>query len=162
MSSIARSEENTAFETVRATPFTRIHERSSWSNYKILKQEATIIASKVKDIPYDWSHDTTTGDEYGLLAKILVVNEYNHQTGISMYVEETKPASYDPSVTNLTPTHTQKCLEEEWECVQSCRYICKGFLKGVTVNLPDALDEQFYSQLKHRHTAYRNTTLSNQ
>jgi hypothetical protein len=34
----------------------------------------------------------------------------------------------------------------------------QGFLKGVTANLRDAIDEQFYSQLKHHHTAYRNTT----
>jgi hypothetical protein len=31
-------------------------------------------------------------------------------------------------------------------------------LKGVTSNLRDALDEQFYVQLKHRHSAYCNIT----
>jgi hypothetical protein len=33
-------------------------------------------------------------------------------------------------------------------------------LKGVTANLCDAINEQFYSQLKHRHTAYRDGALS--
>ena len=37
-------------------------------------------------------------------------------------------------------------------------YIWKGFLKGVTANLHDAIDEQYFSQLKHLHTAYCNTT----
>ena len=82
-----RSTENTAFKTVRTTSFTWIHGRPSQSNYKILKQEAPTIASKVEDITYDWSRDTVTGDEYGFLAKILGVHEYDHQTGISMYVE---------------------------------------------------------------------------
>jgi hypothetical protein len=120
MPSSARSAENTAFETIRMTPFTRIHGRPSWSDYEILKQEATTIASKIKDITYNWSRDTVTGDEYGLLSKILGVDEYNHQTGIPTYVKETKPASYDSSVTDLTPTHTPKRLEDEWKCVQTC------------------------------------------
>ncbi len=71
----------------------------------------------MEDITYDWSRITVTGDKYGLLAKILGVNEYDHQTDISMYVAETEPASYNPSVTDLTPTHTQKRIEEECECV---------------------------------------------
>ena len=34
----------------------------------------------------------------------------------------------------------------------------KGFLCGVTMNMRDALDEQYYSQLKNVNTAYRNTS----
>jgi len=117
-----------------------------------------MIASKVEDITYHWSRDAGTGDEYGLLAVLLGVDEYDHQTGISSYVEETEPDTYDGTIDDTTPTHTQKHKEEEWECLRTCWYICKGFLKGVTANLCDAIDEQFYSQLKHRHTAYHNTT----
>jgi hypothetical protein len=75
------------------------------------------ITSKAKDITYNWSHDTATGDKYKLLAKILNVNDYDHQTGISTYLEETKPDSYDPTVDDTTPTHMRKRKEEEWECV---------------------------------------------
>jgi hypothetical protein len=158
MPSTAQATETTAFDRVQTTPFTRIHGCPSWSDYKILKQEAATIASKVEDITYDWSHDTATGNEYGLLAKILGINEYNHQTSISTNIKETKPDSYNPTVDDTTPTHMRKRKEEEWERVQTCWYICKGFLKGVTANLCDAIDKQFYSQLKHCHTAYRNTT----
>ncbi len=70
-----------AFENVCSTPFTRIHGRPSWSDYKILKQKATMIASKVEDITYNWSCDAGTGNEYGLLAKILGVNEYDGNEG---------------------------------------------------------------------------------
>jgi hypothetical protein len=37
-------------------------------------------------------------------------------------------------------------------------YIQKGFLKGVMGNMRDALDEQYYAQLKHRLTKYKNIT----
>ena len=158
MPSTARAAENTAFDQVRTTPFTRIHGRPSRSDYETLKQEAAAIASKVEDITYDWSRDAATGNEYGLLAEILGPAEYNHQTNISTYIEATEPDAYDPTVNDTTPTHTRKCKEEEWDRVRTCWYIRKGFLKGVTANLRDALDEQFYSQLKHRHSAYRNTT----
>ena len=158
MPSTARTAETTAFENVRATPFTRIHGRPSRSDYEILKQEAATIASEVEEITYDWSRDATTGDEYGLLGDILGVDDYDHQTGIDTYVEETEPDTYDGTINDTTPTHTRKRKEEEWERIRTCWYIRKGFLKGVTANLRDAIDKQFDSQLKHRHTAYRNTT----
>jgi hypothetical protein len=76
-----------AFETIRMTLFTQIHGPPSQSNYKILKQEAATIASKVKAITYNWSRDTAAGDEYGLLAKILDLVKYDHQTAIPTYVQ---------------------------------------------------------------------------
>ena len=89
MPSTARAAEITAFENARSTPFTRIHGRPCRSDYKILKQEAATITSEVEHITYNWSRDAGTGDEYGLLAEILGVDEYYHQIGISTYVEET-------------------------------------------------------------------------
>ena len=158
MPSTARAAETSAYENVRANPFTRIHGRPTRGDYEIIKHEAATLASEVEDITYAWNRDPVTGDEYGLLAEILGLDEYDHQTGIDTYVEETEPSTYDPAITVATPTHTRKRLEEEWERVRTCWYIRKGFLKGVTANLRDALDEQFYAQLKHRHSAYRNIT----
>ena len=66
-----------------------------------------MIASKVKDITYDWSCDAETGDKYGLLTEILGVDKYDHQTGISTYVEETEQDTYDGTIDDTTPTHTQ-------------------------------------------------------
>ncbi len=34
----------------------------------------------------------------------------------------------------------------------------EGFLRGVTANMCNALDKNWYSQLKHIHTAYHNMT----
>jgi len=49
-------------------------------------------------------------------------------------------------------------MEEEWEEKHESWLIRKGFLHGVTMNMRNALDEQYYLQLKHINTAYRNTT----
>ena len=131
MPSTVRAAKASAYENVHANPFTRIHGRPTRSNYEIIKHEAATLASEVEDIT---------------------------QTGIDTYTKETEPITYDPAITVATPTHMQKRLKEEWERVCTCWYIQKGFLKGVTANLCNALDEQFYAQLKHRHSAYRNIT----
>ncbi len=106
MPSTAQAAETTAFENVRAVPFTQIHGRPTRSNYKILKHKAATLASKVEDITYAWSRDTATGDKYGLLAKILGLDKYNHQTRIDTYVNEGKPDTYEPAITVTMPTHT--------------------------------------------------------
>jgi hypothetical protein len=155
MPSTAKQAETTAHDAVRATPFTRVHGRPKRKDYEILKEEASALASEVEDITYAWSRDAA--EEYGLLADILGEDEYEELTGIDTYVIPAEPASYDPAVTNATPTHERKRREEEWELVPSW-FIRKGFLRGVVDNLRDALDEQYYSQLKHRLTAYRNVT----
>jgi len=86
------------------------------------------------------------------------VDEYNELTGIATYDIPNEPPSYDPNILDTTPTHTGKRMEEEWDLVRTSWFIQKGFLCGVVDNLRDALDEQFYSQLRHRLTAYRNIT----
>ncbi len=156
MPSTAKQVETTAHEAVCATPFTRVHGRLTRKDYKTLKDEASALASEVEDITYAWSRDNA--EEYGLLANILGSDKYDELTGIDTYAIPAEPASYDPAITNATPTHERKRWEEEWECIRTSWYIRKGFLRGVVDNLRDALDEQYYSQLKHRLTTYRNVT----
>ena len=102
MPSTARAAENTAFDQVRTTPFTRIHGCPSRSDYETLKQEAAAIASKVEDITYDWSRDAATGNEYGLLAEILGPAEYDHQTNISTYTSK-RPSRTHTTQQSTTP-----------------------------------------------------------
>jgi len=156
MPSTVKQVETTAHEAVHATPFTRVHGRPKRKDYETLKDEASVLASEVEDITYAWSRDATK--EYGLLANILGFDEYDELTGIDTYAISAEPALYDPAVTNATPTHERKHCEEEWELVRTSWFIRKGILRGVVDNLRDALDEQYYSQLKHRLMAYRNVT----
>ncbi len=74
------------------------------------------------------------------------------------YLAPIEPASSDPSITNATLSHEHKRKEEEWDLIQTLWFIQKGFLQGIVDNLRDALDEQYYSQLKHRLAAYQNVT----
>ena len=126
MPSTAKQAETTAHEAVRATPFTRVHGRPKRKDYETLKDEASALASKVKDITYAWSRDAAK--EYGLLADILGFDEYDELTGIDTYTIPAEPASYDPAITNATPTHERKRREEEWELVRTSWFIRKGFL----------------------------------
>ena len=108
----------------------------------------------MEDINYPWSKNAT--DEYGLLADIIGAAEYEIMTSINTYAKPNEPAAYDTTINNATATHERKRKEEEWERTLTSWYIRKGFLKGVAENMRDALDEQYYAQLKHRLTKYRN------
>ena len=156
MPSTAKQAETTAYENVRSNPLTRVHGRPTRSDYEILKSEASALASEVEDITYSWSKNAT--DNYGLLGDIIGADEYDELTSIDSYVIPNEPASYDPTITNATLTHERKRKEEEWDLVRTSWFIRKGFLRGIVDNLRDALDEQYYAQLKHRLTAYRNVT----
>ncbi len=108
-------------ESVRTSPFTRMHDRPTRRNYETLKEEASVLASEVEDITYAWSKNAT--DDYGLLADILGANEYNKLTNIDSYATPLKPASYDPTITNAMLTHEHKRKEEEWELVRTSWFI---------------------------------------
>jgi hypothetical protein len=110
----------------------------------------------VEDITYSWGKNAT--DNYGLLVDIHGIDEYNKLTNIDTYAIPIEPASYDPSITNSTLTHERKQKEEEWDHIRTSWTIQKGFLQGIINNLCDALDKQYYSQLKHQLTAYQNVT----
>jgi hypothetical protein len=49
-------------------------------------------------------------------------------------------------------------MEDKWEEKLKSWYIRREFLCGVMMNIHNVLDKQYYSQLKHINTAYRNST----
>jgi hypothetical protein len=59
MPSTAKQAETNAFESVRATPFTRVHGRPTRRDYEVLKEEACTPASEVDDITYAWIKNVT-------------------------------------------------------------------------------------------------------
>jgi hypothetical protein len=156
MPSTTKQAKTTALESVHAIPFTRVHGRPTRHNYETLKEEAPTLGSKVEDRTYAWSKNAT--DDYGLLTNILGADEYNELTGIDSYAIPCKPVSYDPTITNAMLSHKRKWKEVEWDLICTAWLICKGFLRGVVDNLHNALDKQYYSQLKQRLMAYCNIT----
>jgi len=156
MPSSVKEIKNTTYKLARRTPFTKIHGRPSRNDYEILKKESSDLACELDNITYNWSR-SATGDEYGLLAEIIGEDEYNHLTNLT-WVQETEPSNYGPAITDATATHTRKRMEQEWQRTRKTWAIQKGFLRGVAANMRDALDENWYSQLKHIHTTYRIVT----
>jgi hypothetical protein len=96
MPSTAKQAETTSYDNVHVAPFTRVHGRPTRADYKILKSEASTLASKVKVITYDWSHNATDSDD-----------EHNNLTNIDTYVAPIEPAAYDLSIHDTTLTHKQ-------------------------------------------------------
>jgi hypothetical protein len=143
--------ENTTYKLVQATLFTKIHGRPSRNDYEVLKKEAPDLACELDDIIYNWSR-SATGEEYGLLAKIIGKEEYNHLPNLT-WVQETEPSNYDPAITDATLTHFRKRMEQEWQRTRKTWAIRKGFLRVVAANMRNALDKNWYSQFKHIHTA---------
>jgi hypothetical protein len=81
-SSSTKVSETTAYDTVCTAPFTQKHGRPTRKDCETLKQEASDLASEVDNITFAWSHDTATGEEYGLLAEIIGDAKYAHLTNL--------------------------------------------------------------------------------
>jgi hypothetical protein len=64
-SSSANAAETASYEydTVRATPSTRIHGHPTRQYYELIKKEASDLASEVENITFTWSRETKTGEE---------------------------------------------------------------------------------------------------
>jgi hypothetical protein len=69
-----------------------------------------------------------------------------------------EPMSYNPTINNTAPTHKRKSKEEYPDLIRTTWFIRKGFLRGIVDNLRDALDKQYYSQLKNHLMVYCNVT----
>ena len=102
MLSTIKTLENTTYDTVRFSPFTKIHGHPTRSDYENLKKEASDLASELDNITYNWSQSPTSED-YGLLAKIIVKDKYNHLTNL-IWVQEVEPDTYDPNITDTKAT----------------------------------------------------------
>jgi hypothetical protein len=59
--SSAKAAETTSYDAVCATPFTQIHGRPTRQDYKLLKKEASDLASEVNNLTFAWSRDQATG-----------------------------------------------------------------------------------------------------
>jgi hypothetical protein len=100
------------------------------------------------------------GNNLGCVA--LAVNpeedDYELRFGITTYVAPTKPPHYNPTIDIDTPTYLRKQLEEENEQKKRDYWTYKGVSRGMAENLRDAMEDQYYSKLKHTTIAYRNVT----
>ena len=148
--------EAAAYDQARAQPLTITHGKPSRSNYIAWRKELELIATgyDVSDT-YGWSVDAA-GNNYGCLHLTMDDNDYQNRTTITTYVEPTEPAHYDPNINASTPTFQRKQLEEEQEQMKHDFFTWTGASRGMAENLRDAMEEQYYSELKHSIVGYKN------
>jgi hypothetical protein len=72
--------------------------------------------------------------------------------------EPTKPGYYDTNITDAMPRHTRKRMEEVHDQKITDYWTYMGTMRGLAVNIREALHEQYYCKLKHALTAYNAVT----
>ena len=139
-------------ETVRATPFTRIPGRLTRRDYITLRNEACEVACNI-DSEYEWSGD------YGHLAIVTGSPEYLTITTTSgtpiTYIPEEAPGAFNPAITAATTEFQVRKKMAEWEAKREAWYTLCGVEEGLCKNFRDAVDEQYYRQLKKPIIGYR-------
>ncbi len=98
----AKQLEETAYEAVRAKPFTKINGQPSWKAQKNLETEACKVAMDA-DVSYPWAGD------FGLLAKVVGAVKYKEEMGQD-YSQPTQTETYESKITKDTPTHERAMI----------------------------------------------------
>lgn len=145
--STVQQAQQAVYDKIRAMLFTRIHGRPARRQYDKLLEECADVAVLLQLPAYPWS------DKYGILAEVLGAQEYLTTTGL-VYVEPTPPTAFNGSITASTSQHVREPKTAKHEQLQERYFIWQGGCKAVCDNIRDALDEQYYHQLKRRITGY--------
>lgn len=104
--------------------------------------------------------DNTTHNamrNFGCLAGIMTEGKYLQCTTLD-WEEPNKPNYYDANITDKMPQHIRKRMEEVHDQKITDYWMYMGTMKGLAVNICEALQEQYYIKLKHALTAYNAVT----
>ena len=147
-----------AYDKARAQPLSVVQGKPSRTNYIAWRKEVELIATgyDVSDT-YKWTVDAA-GNNFGCLHLTMDDNDYQIRTSITTYVAPTEPPHYDPTITAATPTFQRKQLEEEMEQKKHDYFTWVGASRGMAENLRNAMEEQYYNELKHSIVGYKNVT----
>ena len=143
--------ESTTYDSVRQKTLSRIHGKPSWRQKEDLIQEAGDIALEC-DVSYDWAGD------YGLLAVISGPTRYLAQATLA-YVEPVQPVTARPN--NVTTAVQINTWETENDLQRRTYAVFRGFKRGICENVRDALDQQYYQQIKEVTFSYKRRTSRN-
>ena len=146
------SSEQSAYDLIRAAPFTKIHGRPTRRNRDDLEEEVRVALCSAKVPGFAWSGD------YGLLGELMEPAEYTTLTG-ETFVQVTEPAAFDPSIIATTTEFQMKKKTAIWDQIRESFYIRQGTLQAVSENIRDALDEPYHKQLKKKIIGYKKVTV---
>ena len=144
-----RTMDKSAYELVRASPFTRIHGKPTWTNKVTLVKEMATIAVQI-DVTYDWAAG------YGMLAEVMGATDYDTKYAPLVYIEPTRPGVTHTGIEPTMPGHLREQYTREHEESKSNFGLVTGFRRGTGDNIRDAIDEKYYEQLIEEIFAYKN------
>ena len=158
MKSTNKTIEQAAYNVVRMNNLTKIHGRPNQAHLINMINEilAKLVNIDISDTYGDMTVDAATNN-FGCVGGIMTEDEYLQRTTLD-WDKPTEPDYYDTNITNAMPRHTRKRMEEVHDQKITDYWTYKGTMKGLAVNIRDALHEQYYSKLKHSLTAYNAVT----
>ena len=139
--------EKAACGTVHKCPLTWILGQPTRTQRDKLVEEISNLALEC-NITYKWSGN------YGLLAEIMGNGAYLLLTG-KEYMEPKEPPKYPTNLNEDSTKDEQDRAIAELDEEKIAYATQKGFHRGVGANIREALDEQYYKQLRHNKTATR-------
>lgn len=146
----------TAYEAMRTKPLTRIVGRPNIRDRNNLYEELCESASAV-DLSFKWSIGDD-GTNYGALAEVMETAAYTALSG-KTWTNETLPAPFDAGITAATTAYNASKRSAEHEDRRYAFATLVGIRKGCTENIRDAMDAQYYQQLKKKTIGYKKVTI---
>ena len=158
MKSTSKTIEQAAYNVVRTHHLTKIHGRPNRAHLINMLDE---ISAKLVEIDISDTYGDKTVDgnmnNFGCLAGIMTEDEYLQRTTLD-WEEPTEPDYYDVNITDAMPRHVRKRMEEVHDQKITDYWTYMGTMRGLAVNIREALQEQYYNKLKHSLTAYNAVT----
>jgi hypothetical protein len=137
-------------------PLTKIVGRPTIRDRNNLVDELCELAVS-NDINFKWAI-AADGTNYGALAEVMATAAYTTLTG-QTWVNETLPAAFDSGITAATTAYNASKRSAEHEDKRYAFATLVGMRKGLTENIRDALEPQYYQQLKARTIGYKKVTV---
>lgn len=146
--------EETAYNRVIANRFTKIYGLPSRKQFNEKRMEVVEALSQFK------SSEPSHG-EWGFAGYILSDEEYAELTNSDVAYEAIAAniPQYDPAITNETPEAERNRMEAEWDQKLVTAATFRGATRGCAENFRHAFDEEYYEELKHRTSKYKNVTI---
>jgi hypothetical protein len=132
--------EASTYEKVRNKKFSRIHGKPTWSNKEALLREAEEVALDC-DVHYGWA------GEFGMLATILGPVRYLAETHMN-YVVPIRPADAPPANVAGGTAAVIRTWESTNDLERQNYATFNQFKSAICENIRDALDLQYYEQIK--------------
>jgi hypothetical protein len=148
----------TAYDQIRATPFTKVHGTITRRARDILFNEACEAATGFT-LPFEWATDES-GENYGGLAEVTGPDWYKDQTGIDTWQDETAPAPFDESIDGRTSVFEREKATALREAKKEGFAVLCGIRDGVAHNIRDAVDPKCYCQLKKKNLGYKGVKIT--